>query len=170
MDWFEILMVVVFFGLPVLGQLLEKQKKPPPGELDPEPWDEAPVATLPAPTPGVPRETAEEWEEWAEDEEAEVEVLPEDDRNAEVIHPVEAVSLEPVAPAPEPVRPVLETLQVDWEAEHKRFHERYVDRKETPARHTETLAARLRHPEEARRAVLLAEILAPPKALRDDGF
>ena len=167
MDWFEILLVVVFFGLPLLGQLMEKNKAPP-DDLSEESWGEEPVATLPGTVPAARRETAAEWQEWEEDEEAGVEALPVDDRSAEVIHPVEAVSLEPVAPVPLPVRPVLETAQVDRSLEHRRFHERFVERHEAPAPAADTLAARLRHPGELRRAVLLAEILGPPRALRDD--
>jgi hypothetical protein len=59
----------------------------------------------------------------------------------------------------------LET-EVDWETEHQRFHKRYVDARPAgrPAAHG--LLDDLRDPAQARRAVLMAEILGPPVSMR----
>lgn len=82
----------------------------------------------------------------------------------------EVVSLEQgarsVAPRALPDRSSTMETEVDWNAEHERFHKRYVDvRPENrPAMHG--LMDELRDPAGARRAVLLAEILGPPVSMR----
>jgi hypothetical protein len=84
----------------------------------------------------------------------------------------EVVSLEPVevgmsvAPRPIPVRDVTLETEVDWEAEHDRFHKRYVDAKAPSLAAAHGLLDELRDPGSARRAVLMAEILGPPISLR----
>jgi hypothetical protein len=84
----------------------------------------------------------------------------------------EVVSLEQpsagmsVAPRPIPVRPTRMETEVDWTAEHDRFHKRYVDVKAPPQAAAHGLLDALRDPAGARRAVLLAEILGPPVSMR----
>lgn len=56
--------------------------------------------------------------------------------------------------------------EVDWEAEHERFHRRYVDVHSTGSAARHGLLDELRDPAAVRRAVLMAEILGPPKSAR----
>ena len=56
--------------------------------------------------------------------------------------------------------------EVDWEAEHTRFHHRYVDVRSADRTPAHGLMDELRDPAALRRAVLLAEILGPPKSMR----
>jgi hypothetical protein len=66
---------------------------------------------------------------------------------------------------PLPVRVESLEHEVDWTAEHERFHQRYVDRK-APAHHAQRgLMDDMRDPGMLRRAVLMAEILGPPVGL-----
>ncbi|HEX6909839.1 MAG TPA: hypothetical protein VF142_05580 [Longimicrobium sp.] len=83
----------------------------------------------------------------------------------------EVVSLEMVPPMSVAARPLpdaaasLET-EVDWEAEHERFHRRYVDVRQAAPSPARGLMDELRDPAGARRAVLMAEILGPPVSMR----
>ncbi|HEX5725892.1 MAG TPA: hypothetical protein VFX98_10535 [Longimicrobiaceae bacterium] len=61
----------------------------------------------------------------------------------------------------------LEQETVDWTREHERFHQRYVDAAGTPLPATHGALDVLREPNALRKAVLLAEVLGPPRALRD---
>ncbi|HEX2095608.1 MAG TPA: hypothetical protein VHG28_24640 [Longimicrobiaceae bacterium] len=184
MDWIEVLFVLLFVGFSLLGRVA--QRKPPPGQTLPSPREsDAPTPGLPAPTPnGAPAPApsggggwSAGWGEWPgvdEEEGADEEVsVASDDRNAEVIHEAEAVSMEPVGASEETLRPLpvraeesLEALQVDRAAEHERFHQRYLQEAPAP-RHREALAGQLRSRGELRRAILLAEVLGPPRALRE---
>lgn len=83
---------------------------------------------------------------------------------AEVVS-LEAVPAMSTAPRPLPVRAALER-EVDWDAEHDRFHKRYVDAKAPAAPVAHRLVDELRDPAGARRAVLMAEILGPPVSMR----
>lgn len=66
---------------------------------------------------------------------------------------------------PVPARAESLEQEVDWTAEHERFHQRYVDRK-APAHHAQRgLMDDMRDPAMLRRAMLMAEILAPPVGL-----
>jgi hypothetical protein len=56
--------------------------------------------------------------------------------------------------------------EVDWEVEHERFHQRYVDVHSTGSAARHGLLDELRDPAAVRRAVLMAEILGPPKSAR----
>ena len=83
----------------------------------------------------------------------------------------EVVSLELVpamstAARPIPVRSETLEQEVDWDAEHDRFHKRYVDARAPSAPTARGLLDDLRDPAGARRAVLLAEILGPPISMR----
>jgi hypothetical protein len=85
--------------------------------------------------------------------------------HAEVVS-LENVPLMSVAPRPVPVRTETLETEVDWEAEHDRFHKRYVDAKAPAAAAAHGLMDDLRDPAGARRAVLMAEILGPPVSMR----
>lgn len=63
---------------------------------------------------------------------------------------------------PVPVRAESLEQEVDWTAEHERFHQRYVDRKAPPHHAQRGLMDDMRDPAMLRRAVLMAEILGPP--------
>ena len=79
-----------------------------------------------------------------------------------------------VAPRPLPAVPVALDLEVDRDVEHARFHTRIdAPRPSAPVRgrprRARSALADLRDPAALRRAVLAAEILGPPRALRDLG-
>jgi len=86
--------------------------------------------------------------------------------------PAEAVALEAteVALPVEPRRARGEAVslehEVDWEAEHEIFHRKYVDGHSTGSAARHGLLDEMRDPAVLRRAVLMAEILGPPKSLR----
>jgi hypothetical protein len=161
MDWTDLLIPFLFIGLPLLGKLLEKRA---PAE-EQEEYGEG-LETLP---PAEDVRAGEAWGDWPVDEES-----PDEE---EGIHTLEARSLEPVAPEPLPVpveRPLpaavvetLEVLEVDRGAEHRRFHRRAPETPAAPVSRGESLGEVLRDPGALRRAVLLAEVLGPPKALRE---
>ena len=76
--------------------------------------------------------------------------------------------LQPGAQDPlQPLQPVTLEQEVDWEAEHAAFHRKYVDAGPPPATAGQGLLDELRGTHILRRAVLAAEILGPPRALRD---
>lgn len=76
------------------------------------------------------------------------------------------VVLTTVEARPLPEAPQTIEHEVDWTAEHERFHQRYVDRHE-PAHHAQRgLLDDMRDPAMLRRAILMSEILGPPVALR----
>ncbi len=194
MDWIELLLVAVFFGAPLLGRLFQRQPPAPPPTIPrtdspgyAEPPARLPVpagTTLPAPeratlpTPvggwsagwgqwpeGAP-EDAEDEEE-VEDEEA---IVGDHDLAADSIHTREAISLEPVtatevALRPLPEAPVALDAEVDRSREHLRFHDKYFKPAPPPPR-LDRLADHLRSRAEVRRAILLAEVLGPPRSLR----
>jgi hypothetical protein len=68
-------------------------------------------------------------------------------------------------PLPEAARAL--DAEVDWTAEHERFHRRYVDApvQVRPAHHA--LLQELRDPESLRRAILMSEVLGPPVSMRE---
>ncbi|HEX2188628.1 MAG TPA: hypothetical protein VHG51_06995 [Longimicrobiaceae bacterium] len=186
MDLLELLLVLVFFGAPLLGRLLRRGAPQEP-QLPPVETETQDAGWLPAPAPARtgPAPAAEGggwaagWGAWpgieteAEDEEGEDEetALAADDRGPGSIHTAEAISLEPVEPRevalrPAPVVVSLEATRVDRKAEHQRFHQRLGEaapRRPPPVRLADQLGSR----EAVRRAVLLAEVLGPPRALRE---
>ena len=129
-----------------------------PVEPAPEPARSAPVAVAPG---GREESTSE---------------LPvADPAGLEVILPFEAVTLEPpeladwelgARPRSEPVRGSLEQPVVDWTAEHERFHRKYVDAGQAPPPATHGALDALRGRKALRQAILSAEVLGPPRALR----
>jgi hypothetical protein len=56
--------------------------------------------------------------------------------------------------------------EVDWDDEHERFHRKYVDGHSTGSAARHGLLDEMRDPGALRRAVLMAEILGPPRSLR----
>lgn len=138
-----------------------------PGEAESWGAPAAPGARFPARVPAPPP---------AGHEASSSEEEPGDRGTLEEIPEFEAYTLEPpdlpdwdrgAQPRPEPVRAVLETTDVDWTAEHERFHKKYVDQVDAPRPATHGALDILRGRKALRQAVLAAEVLGPPRALRD---
>jgi hypothetical protein len=121
----------------------------------------APAAVLPV-RPASEESTSElMWDELAGDTEV----------DATGATPAEVVALEAttemsVAARPERGEAVSLEHEVDWEAEHEIFHRKYVDGHSTGSAARHGLLDEMRDPGALRRAVLMAEILGPPKSLR----
>jgi hypothetical protein len=195
MDWIELLLIAVFFGAPLLGRLFQRQPPSPPPTIprtDSPGYAEAPArlpvpagttlpaperATLPTPVGGWSAGWGQ-WPEGASDEEAEDEegaadeeaIVGDHDLAADSIHTREAISLEPVTASevalrPLPEAPVALDAEVDRGREHLRFHDKYFKPAPPPPR-ADRLADHLRSRAEVRRAILLAEVLGPPRSLR----
>ena len=118
----------------------------------------APAAVLPGRLP-----TEESSSELAVDEAAGGHDL--DLGHAEV-GSLEALHTRAVTPRALPGAAASLETEVDWESAHQRFHQRYVDARPPAASPAHGLMQELRDPAEARRAVLMAEILGPPVSLR----
>jgi hypothetical protein len=84
---------------------------------------------------------------------------------AEVVS-LEVVPVMSTAARAIPVRTETLEHEVDWNAEHDRFHKRYVDAQAPAAAASHGLMDEIRDPAGARRAVLMAEILGPPVSMR----
>jgi hypothetical protein len=161
----ELLFVLFLFyvGAQVAGALGKKGEGnalPPGAEAAP------PDAHLPAP---------DAWWEEAHGEADEAEAVPDFEAAAYEPEPVEIAPYEPPAEQVIPARPFRAELsmegEVDRQAEHSRFHariDRPAERVQRPASARDTLGG-LRGGDALRRAVLAAEVLGPPRALRDLG-
>jgi hypothetical protein len=191
MNWIELLLVAVFFGAPLLGRLFQRQQPAPPPvppRSDVPGYAEAPAdlqarlpaparATLPTPVGGWsagwgqwPEGASEEEAGDEEDTEDEEGIVGDHDLAADSIHTREAISLEPVtgsevALRPLPEAPVALDAEVDRSREHLRFHDKYFKAAPPPPRQ-DRLADHLRSRAEVRRAILLAEVLGPPRSMR----
>ena len=178
MGWFEIVLILLFFVLPLIQQVLAERKKPtlPPREADAEERAGAiergaayrPELDLPPaePAPAPPAEpldwTNAEWEAVAEEE------TVDEERAAGLSAWQEAL---PPEVAPEAARvssPVvsLEPLRVDRRAEHDRMHRRHEQTAIPSRRPSRSRLARLVQGEDdLRRAILLAEVVGKPRGL-----
>ncbi|MBW3572182.1 MAG: hypothetical protein KY467_13865 [Gemmatimonadetes bacterium] len=144
----------------------EAKRLPPPAFYDPaevpqEPVlyvQRAPVAVLPARGGGDEISSGATWDEVAADAEP-------DYSGAEVVS-LEPVHLMSVEARPMPGEAVSLEQEVDRQAEHDAFHRRYVDDHSAGAAARHGLLDQMRHPGALRRAVLMAEILGPPRSLR----
>lgn len=170
MKW-ESLLVLLFLLLPVIQGILEQVRKAPPP---------------PAPPGDGPRTPADAWEEWL----AKTGQLPRPDPAAQPIPvPVadgrpmperkarhrpeeppapEVRSLEAIAPRPVRAEAAVDDTNPNREAEHLRFRRKLAESTAPRVSHAES-RLRLRGIGELRRAVLLAEVLGPPRALRPVG-
>jgi hypothetical protein len=118
-------------------------------------------AVLPARTASEESTSELMWDETAGDTEV----------DATGATPAEVVALEAtegmsVEARPMPGEAVTLEHEVDWEAEHEVFHRKYVDGHSTGSAARHGLLDEMRDPGALRRAVLMAEILGPPKSLR----
>lgn len=120
-----------------------------------------PAAVLPV--FGSSEESSSEllWDEAAGDQEV----------DATGATPVEVVALEAteemsVVARPMPGEAVTLEHEVDWEQEHVLFHQKYVDGHSAGSAARHGLLDKMRDRDALRRAVLMAEILGPPKSLQ----
>lgn len=174
MDFVEILLLLAFFGVPALVRLFEKAKTTPSGSA-----------------PGRIHRVEDVAEGWSADreawdgEEAEEDgppglappAAPVQAAPTPMATPPEAISIEGVSaeviPAraertPAVVEPATpEPLVVDWAAQRILFQQRTRGEDAKSRRPSYALGARLRHRAELRDAVILSEIVGPPRALRE---
>ena len=118
-----------------------------------------PAAVLPARVAGEESTSELLWDETAFDHDLDL-------SHAEVVSLEQGARDRPVTVRPLPGAAASLEAEVDWEAEHQRFHKRYVDVRPAAPPTAHGLLDDLRDPAGARRAVLLAEILGPPVSLR----
>jgi hypothetical protein len=186
-DWFQILVFLfIFIVLPLL-QGLGRKKAPPP--QDPAEYEEAVLREE------AEGSWSEGWGSWPAEEEVAVEE-PEPEplplplpRRVEVPAPWEPVHREerphdvaarPMPhPAPVPMSvdpraevrrvertaPAAMALHVDRAAEHRRFHER-TEVAAAPVRAGRSALLEALHGSDLRKAVILAEVLGPPRSLQ----
>ena len=157
MKW-ELLFVLLFVIFPLLQALLGRGGEPPvldPGE---EEYDDlAGVPPLPLPV---------EAEPFTDEEDHVPGLLARRERpepEPEELHGPPLVSLEPLAARPAPLRAAFD-VEPNRIAEHARFHRRTAHVAADPQPPESRL--RLRGAGDLRRAVLLAEVLGPPRSLR----
>lgn len=164
MSWVDVLLIAAFVLFPLIQQLLERSRR---SQLPPDEGSEEgapPIETAPTGTPwGM------EGEGWTPDEASEP-VGGEELAEAEGLRAAESpygTLARPDVPMSTSVNVVsLEPLHVDHGTEHDRLHRRAVPPPLPPTRRPGSLRDSLRGRRELRRAVILAEVLGPPKALR----
>lgn len=179
MDLGQILVIVLFLLFSLVQFFLERRGggrtlPPPPEDAEEEryraePREAAEPIRFPfPPEEPLPAPAPEPWMEGVPEE-----VTAEAPADEEAVDLAELRPPRPVEHVPEAVRvydPVvsLEPLHVDRPAEHQRFHRRVAapDAVAAPAPTGPSVAAALRAPGALRRAVLLAEVLGPPRSLR----
>jgi hypothetical protein len=198
MDWVTLLLIFIFFVLPLAQQLLEQARRgrTPPGEEMPDEYLEEPDPVRlerPAPSPRVEREVKEEsvtqgswsgeWGSWPAPDEEQVALQRIEEREREMLARRMPRSREP---EPEVTRSLPETPSA--EAEIVRAPRALTVKKVAgvPARPSETrpakrktqppatvisrssIASRLGNAGELRKAIILAEVLGPPVALKGE--
>lgn len=170
MDWIQVVFILLFIILPLIQGLAERRRGPS---------NQEPSATLPdiatREPEATPADETSAWDAWFEPNAGntrQLEVGQGEERLAEEIPPFEAISLEQFDEVPVPVvlervipDALPEPVEIDRTAEHARFHSRFPVVVQ-PSPRSETLPERLREPGELRRAILLAEVLGPPRSLR----
>jgi len=154
----EILFALLFVVFPLLQALLGRGAEPPPADAEDEEHDDfAAVPPLPAPQQAEP---------FADEEDHVPGLMARRERPApapEELHGPPVVSLEPVAPRAAPLRAAFD-VEPNRAAEHARLHRRAVQAPVAPRPSEPRL--KLRGAGELRRAVLVAEVLGPPRSLR----
>jgi hypothetical protein len=188
MSLLELLLLAAYIGFPLLQLQLEKLKGGAPPEPPPEePAEEPPIPAarskpslppLARSKPSLPPRQEEGWSSgWGSwPTEAPVEPTGEEDVGEHEAEELIALQRRMASRQPsEAVRvtvPVvsLEALHVDRKAEHARLHARPVTRPATVRRAAApTIGALLHSPADLRRAIVLAEVLGKPMALREEG-
>jgi hypothetical protein len=178
MSLLELLLLAAFIGFPLLQLLLEKLKGGEPPEPPPEGRAEEPPIPAARREASLPPRQEEGWSsEWGSwPTETPVELTDEEDAGVqeadELIVPLGRMAAQELSEAARVSVPVvsLEALHVDRKAEHTRLHARPVSRAATVRRAAApTIGALLHSPADLRRAIVLAEVLGKPIALRDEG-
>jgi hypothetical protein len=144
----------------------DAKKLPPPAFYDPSQVPPqhvlhvvpAPAALLPARVPTEESSSELLWDEVEGDTEL-------DEPGLQVVS-LESTAEMSVEARPMPGEAVTLEQEVDWEQEHELFHRKYVDGHSTGSAARHGLLDEMRDPGAVRRAVLMAEILGPPKSLR----
>lgn len=185
----EVIVILVFAALSLLGAVADKARpkgdgrpaSPPPTLAQRLPDGGVLLASGEKIAAGTPEAEAFWWlpapAASHEESSSETEDLEDGVISMEPVTQADDRSLEPVGtPSWErgareeraaPVRAVLETPEVDWNAEHERFHRKYVDgQPPTAAQARSSILAGMRGRHGLRQAILAAEILGPPRALR----
>lgn len=190
MNVIEILVLLAFILFPVLQALLERAGKgreqdtlPPP---EPDVEEEAParVVVVERPQPQTARGSSTEhwsagWGSWPGEEEGEEEIraiealsaeeVITEDQADELIAFQERYAAQQIPEATRVTVPVvsMEQLRVDRGAEHRRFHDRVAETpRPAPRVAPEPLRRVLRRPAAVEQAILLAEVLGPPRSMR----
>jgi hypothetical protein len=120
-----------------------------------------PAAVLPARTASEESSSELMWDELSGDTEVDSTGVT----LAEVVS-LERTDVMSVEARPMPAEAVTLEHEVDWEVEHELFHRKYVDGHSAGSAARHGLLDEMRDPGALRRAVLMAEILGPPKSLR----
>lgn len=118
----------------------------------------APATLLPARVPTEESSSELLWDELEGDTEL-------NEPGLQVVS-LESTAAMSVEARPMPGEAVTLEQEVDWEHEHELFHRKYVDGHSTGSAARHGLLDEMRDPGALRRAVLMAEILGPPKSLR----
>lgn len=168
---FLFLLVLFFIIFSVVKSEAGKAKArqlPPPAFFDPSQVPPEHVIQL-GPVPAAVLLAAGSHEE-SSSEQWRDEVAGDTELDATGATPAEVVSLEStdvvLPPEPQGHGVISMEHEVDWEAEHTRFHKRYVDVRPADRTPAHGLMDELRDPATLRRAVLMAEVLGPPKSMR----
>jgi hypothetical protein len=143
----------------------KKRLTPPP---EPEPWRLEEAAHTYRLGSGAAPAAQDPWWEVSDPEALPVIEVPREPEPVDLVVYDDVAGTMSVAPRPLPAQPVALDVEVDRTAEHARLHAR-IDR---PPPRVEDLprAPRLtvfHGPGALRRAILAAEVLGPPRALRD---
>lgn len=177
MDWLSLLLIalVVISVIRKVYQGMQTMPAPRGGGARPLPGGDP----EPLPLEAAPSSWSSGWGDWpgalpelvdeAEAEEASWEAVTETTAGVPILVPELPVEVPVRLEAETVALPVisLEPLEVDREAEHHRLHQRLrAAPPAPPLRPRRASAPRLRSRAELRRAVVLAEMLGPPRALQ----
>jgi hypothetical protein len=165
---FLVAVFVVFFLVSLVRRAGAAAKQHP--ALPPGPWDAAGIPRPQVLQLGEPVQALFGSEESSSELVADETLYDHDLELAGEAEPLERAEVG-LSTVPRPLPPAAATLEheVDWEQEHVIFHRRYVDAHAAPPHTAHALMNELRDPHAARRAILLAEILAPPLSMRGGG-
>ena len=178
MDLVEILVLLAFVFFPLIQALLEKAAKrgrppelPPPNRAEQQPLPPVIVAERRQPGPAAEESWSADWGTWPTEgmEELSSEEVLTEEQADELIGLQERLAAREVPEAVRVTVPVvsMEQRQIDRSAEHRRFHEPAPAPAARPVTRARPIAigGALSKPSDLRRAIMLAEVLGPPRAL-----
>lgn len=192
MDWLSLLLIVIFFILPLIQQVVEASRR---GKQDPagdESWDpeepelrdpSRPRAEIAVEAPSSGQGSwSDGWGSWPAPEPVEPRaketIRPEPPRERVTPLPAPALPDPPPSPRLREVRPREVEIERPWlrlpeqvrsPAGELRVPSGRDARRAAKARHSSPLLPNLGNPAELRRAVVLKEVLGPPVSLRSAG-